>query len=81
MKKLPGLEEPAGKILYCLKARILRMDPAGALLHEKQIAGLLDGPCNVALLNGGQAGDATRKDFARVGYPAGKDLNVSRREF
>ena len=81
MKRLPGLEEPVGKTLYCLKARFLRMDPAGALLHEKQIAGLLDGPGNVTLLDSGQTGDATGKDFARVGYPAGKDLNVRRREF
>lgn len=36
----------------------------------------LDGACNVALLEGGEAGDATWEDFTRVCDEAGEDFHV-----
>lgn len=51
-----------------------------SLLHEKQIAGLLDDLGDVALLEGRQPGYAARQDFSSIGHVAGKDLNVGVRE-
>jgi exosortase len=50
------------------------------LLHQQQVARALDDFGDVALLESGEAGDAARQDFTRVGNVAGKDLNVGVRE-
>ena len=51
------------------------------LLHQKKVTSLLDYLGDVPLLQGGEPGYAARKDFTRVCYEAGQDLNVVMREF
>lgn len=48
------------------------------LLHEQEIARLFDDAGNVALLEGGEPGDAPRKNLARVGDEAGQDFRIGR---
>lgn len=50
------------------------------LLHQKEVARLLDGLGDVTLLERGETGDAAGKDLAGVGHKAGKNLNVGGRE-
>ena len=47
-----------------------------ALLHEKKVASLLDYLGDVALLPGGEPGDAARQDFTGVRNEAGKDFHI-----